>query len=782
MVLDLIDPKTILIQHFVVLGILVTLVSISSSLSKEVRYKYIRKYFWTEKYFLIYLGYFLISFLISFRFYLDQNGTNANIINLLGLLLFYLLFVLTFVVSLIFLVKLDRDNFNKIINKKMKPPILKKEKKNEPLDDFYSNLLYISKNNLDIDCGEEEILKNAILYSIKNNNIDYIKPYYEKIIREEKDFGMFSKTFLSIMNKLKSNLFKKEPKESLSNLIIYQKLLSDFFAERFLEIKEFSRYLNSSGFYISNFFDIRVKKTFEENEDEEFIKNFKELGMRTIENLFLLNKNILKLKLENKLKLEYLSNQIPELNKYLENYNYIRETDLLSNYYEIIFKKEEDRTNEEKEKIKLVNIKLRIIKELKEELRKKQIKLFYLILSKTDKENLSRGFFNLAYKFFKIRGFRDKFNEHDDVDLIFDYDLDKIDFFGSNSGSSSGFNTFRYKLIIYFYEFLGDESSLKNNIGLLKKENFTISLTEIKKTIENLDINFVEKFFQLSEKDIKKLTEFKKQTISHFEKKKKENEAEEKKYIANASVDDKKQKQHKEKFERDCFEIWEKVQNNLKEIFEYKEVKNIPELKNYFGKYTLFPKMWLLESFYNTISLDRSAGRDFGNNQTNGKEKQILKEIEILLRNSKPKTLKNLEEISTILNDSGKEYYLIYGKKFEIYTIKGIDWKREGMQDGEIKIGNSLVHLIPNPNIDAKENFLFEKKAFTLEQNKKGFKDAKYPLHIEVRDLSKEEIKNILSKGKFKDELEVKQNAVIRITEQFKLRKNRDKFACKIKI
>jgi len=769
--LEYITPQILLMQHFVILGILVTLISISSSLSREVRYKFIRKYFWTQNYFLIYLGYFLFSFLISLFLYLSQNEIAS--VYVVTVFLFETLFFYSVYLTGTFLQTLDRDMFNRIIIKEIKKSFKEKNEENQPLKDFFSNLLYIYKNNLNIDEGEKEILKTTIKYSLNTNQTRYIEKFIEEMVNEEKIFGAFSKTILSLLYRLKS-------KGSLREIIIYQGLLFNLIKNNFLNTKEFSRYLNTSGLYLKEFLDRRYGDIFEKTNDKDVIEEYNQLISNTINFLYELNKYIIELKIDSELKYEYLSNQIPELNKCLEDYNPIRETDFFPEYYNLIFKKENERTEEEKEKLALFDEKKNIIEEARENLLKRQLKLFYFILSQIDEGNLSSKFFNLTYKFFKIKGFKERFDEFLDIDLIFDFDLDKIDTFASNVGSSSGFKEFRYRLIIYFYEFLQNEKSLKNNLESLKKENFTRGSDEIKKMIIDMDTNFVENFFKLSKKDSRKLSNFKNKIISQFELKKKEKDDEEKKYIATTSLEDKSQKKHKEKFEKDCFEIWEKTQNKLKEIFKYEEVEKISGLKDSFGRYRLYPKRWFLESFYKNIGLDRSAGKDFGRDQIIGKEKQIFKEIGDILKKMKTYKLSKFEEISSLMNSEEKEYYLVYGKDFNIYTISGIDWKRKGSQTGEIKIGGYTIHFIYNHY--SEENFLFEREAFILEQNKRGFKNAKSPFHIEVRDLSKEQISQILKKDKTKIELDVKQNVSIRISEQFKIKKSKSKRAYKIRI
>ena len=765
--LEFINPQILLIQHFVILGILVTLISISSSLSKEVRYKFIRKYFWVEKYFLVYLGYFLLSFLITAFLYSIQNDVNINNIYPIIFSLFLVLFFWTIFTVTKFLQKLDRDNFNRIIIKKIKESFLEKGEKNEPLEDFFSNLLYIIKNNLDIDCGEREVLQTIFDYSLKTNQLRYIEKFFEEIIKEEKDFGIFSKAILSVLYKLKR-------KSSIGEIRVYQNLLLTFLKNSFSNIKEFSRHLNTSGLYIKEFLDKRYEEVFEKTINKKEVKDYEQLILNTINSLYELNKYIINLKIEDNLKYEYLSNQIPEFNKCLENYNYIKNTDFLPDYYEIISKTDEEKTDEEKEKLKLLDVKLGIINKTQKELLKKQLKLFYIIFSKIDRVNLGQDFFKLAYKFFQIKGFKEKFNEFEDLEMMSDLDWENFDTFSSNAGFIPRFPIFKYRIIIYFYEYLQDKKSLEKNLGLLKKENYKEDLEEIKDIIFKIDNNLLDKFFDSSIKyRLKDLALFKKRALSIFEEEKKKRELSEREYIANTSLEDAKQKEHKEKFEKDCLKIWEENQEELKKIFNYKESNNLDNQETFFGQYILYPKVWFLESYYKNVGLNISAGEDLGRDQSLSKKKKIFEEINTTIKKNETQKIKKFEEIKKFLTSSEKDYYLIYGKKFDIYTIKDINWIVNGLQTAEIKIDEYTIHFIHN--IDSEDNILFEKNAFILEQNKKGFKDLGFPLFVEVKDLSIEQVKQILSKDKTKEELDIKQNVVIRIAEKFDIKRDKTK-------
>ncbi|MCF7910546.1 hypothetical protein K9L16_02635 [Candidatus Pacearchaeota archaeon] len=77
-----------LFLHFTIIGILVTLIAITTSLTKEIRQDLIWKYYLTSKIVLVYYGFIILSFFITIFSYLFDVWELSNIIFILAVLSF----------------------------------------------------------------------------------------------------------------------------------------------------------------------------------------------------------------------------------------------------------------------------------------------------------------------------------------------------------------------------------------------------------------------------------------------------------------------------------------------------------------------------------------------------------------------------------------------------------------------------------------------------------------------------------------------------------------------
>jgi len=108
------SPEQLLVSYIAVLGILATIITLGSSLTKEWRQDLIIKYLIKKKFVLIYALYLLFSFILFSVIYSMNSDYNENI----AFILFITLFVWTFVFLYLFIKSLDRKElYNEIYHK-----------------------------------------------------------------------------------------------------------------------------------------------------------------------------------------------------------------------------------------------------------------------------------------------------------------------------------------------------------------------------------------------------------------------------------------------------------------------------------------------------------------------------------------------------------------------------------------------------------------------------------------------------------------------------------------
>src|SRR3989338_5024196 len=102
-----INPQDYLIVYFTILGILVTLISISSSLTKEVRQDILIKYFLRGKLINFYSLYIILTFAITCLLYFFES----KYLNAIVFILFITTFFYSFVFVALYILGLDRGKF-----------------------------------------------------------------------------------------------------------------------------------------------------------------------------------------------------------------------------------------------------------------------------------------------------------------------------------------------------------------------------------------------------------------------------------------------------------------------------------------------------------------------------------------------------------------------------------------------------------------------------------------------------------------------------------------------
>lgn len=758
-----INPQDYLIVYFTILGILVTLISITSSLTREVRQDLIVKYFLRGKLVAYYSLYLLITFAITSLLYFFDYVY----LNILVFLLFIVTFFYSFIFVALYILGLDRKRFYSKLFEEFKKEVKSKKgirkdstKLNysktqfESLDSLIKNLSYVEKNNQDF-IEEVKLIKGIMKYCISNDKLSILIDFFNKDVARIKDSSFFE-NIISVLYELKF-----ESHTNLKLMRIYQDFLYNLTERTFYQTKKFDARLNTSGLYIKEFLDIRYIDEFKQSNDLSWINLFSTLISNTITRLYELNKLIIGLDLENKTKKRYLLTQLGELNKVLEHYMHLHKTDFLKNYYD----KDVDDSKKE-----LADHKLSIVKKQQEYVKEKQSELFYLLLYNIDREELTKDFFEMALKIYNLKDFDKKYYRYERFDKL---DWLNYDWFSGGVQSIAPFNFNRYRLLISFYKFL-DTGEI--DIKKFENENFTNISYSFEKELDNVSEKFISKYYDY---DKKKFSQFKKKILKEIKEKKESLKRNKQDYIIKKPL----KKEHVDKFIFDCKEAWQKNQNELSEFVEINEIKGGNKVKSFFGQYSLFDKEWFLDSFDKNVSLSRDSGKDFGRSQGNSKLRQVLDIINRSFDNKKDKEIiiKDIYSDLTKLIQPNKDYFLFYGSDFKIYDLPNLNWSRQGIETASLEINNSIIHFCysHNPN-----NLLFEKNAFVLKQYKQGYETINEPLVIQIEPIDDmKEIKTILDKNKkFKSKDEIKQMVKIRIAEKFEIERNKNIKIIRLKI
>ena len=527
--------------------------------------------------------------------------------------------------------------------------------------------------------------------------------------------------------------------KDINKVIYLQNKFYELIETYFMISDKLSPKLNTSGLYLREFLDIRYLDEFEKTNDEEWIKRYGFLINNTIERLFSLCKLILSLQIDENTKKTYLINQLSELNKTLE-------------YFDRRMGALEENT-----------LKKEIITSAVSNLLRRKLELFYLILYFIETGQLGKEFFSVAMKLYNS-GSLEKEGYFDFIDLE-SLDWFNYDSFRGGGQTISRFNQNKYRIVISFYKYLQDGIL---DIDKFKNENFQDYVSpSFKESLAKLDEKFIRGYFDF---ELKTFINFKKKLQNELKKKNEEILKKEEKHILNSDL----KEEYIKKFKEDCKEVWKKNQEEIEIFLKIIEVTGGNKIKEAFGQYVLFDKVWFIESHDKNIGFDRSAGLDFGRGQIIGKKDKILKLIVNCFDNAKGDKKIEIGDIYQELSkitESKKEYYLFYNSDLKIYSIPGMNWSRKDGITASLKINNSNINFI-HANIP--QSILIEKDSFILKQYKQGFDKFEESLYVDIEKIDKKEA---LKSGKTKitSEEELMKKVKIRIAEKFELERNEDK-------
>ena len=775
----LIALDSFLILYFTVLGILVTLIAISSNITKEVRQGLFFDYYidsdFLRLFFICYIAPFLIGF---FGYVRDVKYLNQFLIISIPILFFWTLYTVR-----LFVKRINRDWLYQKLFKKFKSDFEKEtkriEEKNEPhtktrltsLDDFLKNLTYIETTSNDF-IEELEFIKGVGRVALKTDKGYIFDRFFEQLKTTVENPRFLSKLRSSLYYSMREDYF-----DNLRVVIKLQTIYTGLVIHGFSKTKEFDESLDIDGFRIKDSFDILYVHTYKKTTDKEWIKDYDALAVNTINRVFNLCWLIIYLDIHPKYKKRYLTGQLSSMVKILEYYNNVHGQDFLKDYNYLEYN--EDLSEAGEKSLKLADKKVKIIKDLKEVLWGKVSKLFYMILYEIDLGALQKDFFEIALKIFKIEEFEKQYYNY-----YISRDLNFLNYnrFQGGAQSVASFNFIKYKLLLSLYEYLQ-----KNDLDIRKYSDEHFSKHKMPgfyNQVDILDSDFVRKYFDI---DQKKLDEFREKVKKELDNKVKNLEKNKREYIADTDL----KEEFVNKFKSDCKEYWNKNQEFLKRFLKYTEKDGGNKVKNFFGQYTLYDKEWFLDSFDKTVSLVRSSWEDFGRGQVRSKTETILSKIHGMF----DETLDNPDKeiiVKDLYADLKKEivkkneYFLFYNRDIwdKIYEDPRLYrqlYKRQDIETRQIEINNSKIYLC-YANIE--NSLLFKRGSFILEQFKEGYEGRKEPLVVEIEKIEDEDdIKNIKKKNtKLKTKEDVQQMVKLRIAEKFDIKRNDKSFFVRLKV
>ena len=602
----------------------------------------------------------------------------------------------------------------------------------ESLNDLIKNISYVSRENEDF-IEEIKIIRKIICKCLDNDKINIIDKILNRGLYKINNPVFFENLILMFYD-LKSVYLK-----DINKVIYLQNKFYELIETYFMISDRLSPKISNSGLYLREFLDIRYLDEFEKTNDEKWIKRYGFLINNTIERLFSLCKLILSLQIDENTKKTYLINQLSELNKTLE-------------YFDRRMGALEENT-----------LKKEIITSAVSNLLRRKLELFYLILYFIETGQLGKEFFSVAMKLYNS-GSLEKEGYFDFIDLE-SLDWFNYDSFRGGGQTISRFNQNKYRIVISFYKYLQDGIL---DIDKFKNENFQDYVSpSFKESLAKLDEKFIRGYFDF---ELKTFINFKKKLQNELKKKDEEILKKEENHILKSDL----KEEYIKKFKEDCKEVWKKNQEEIEIFLKIIEVTGGNKIKEAFGQYVLFDKVWFIESHDKNIGFDRSAGLDFGRGQIIGKKDKILKLIVNCFDNAKGDKKIEIGDIYQELSkitESKKEYYLFYNSDLKIYSIPGMNWSRKDGITASLKINNSNINFI-HANIP--QSILIEKDSFILKQYKQGFDKFEESLYVDIEKIDKKEA---LKSGKTKitSEEELMKKVKIRIAEKFELERNEDK-------
>ena len=721
--------------HFTILGIFVTLFTISTALTKDVRQDLIKDYYLKSFHVLSYIILIIVSFFISIASYIYNWLTIAFL-----LCVFLFLYSICFVFA--FISTLNRKwLYNRMIEK-FKEEIKKDTRAVDcntnhtksgykSLADFFKNLSYVETSSNDF---TEEI--EAIKQFVKDTPVDKRTEIWDNLYSSP--FQMIENTkllyelFLAFYD-LKSNEYN-----NLDNVLFYQNVSHLLCCKLLLASKGFDNKINSLALYLKEFLDFRNIDTFKQSTDYAWLENYNKLIGSTADKIFILSKIILELNFDSGHKKQYFDNYIESLSKVLEHYF---ESDYDENSYQ-----------------------LKIWNNQNSNILEKLLELFYLILTRIEQEKLPKSFFETALNVYTRKEFKEKFysSPNRQINLLEGFNPLNP---GAQFVSFCNYNKFR--ILFLFYEY-AKEPNKSVNLSIFKKEDFYESSEQsLETSINNLNPKFIKRYFDFEEEI---LSDFEKKFNEEFVKEKENLLKQEKDYLSKTPINQK----YVQKFKNDYIEVWKKYNANFSKFLEVKTI-NSHEKSLVCGINHLVEKILFIAPYNDNTHIIRDMGKQYGERLNEAKYKNILEKIDKKFdtQNDAEVIVKNLAmELGDYVRiESEREYFLFTDRRNEVVNIPNFKWVRDGLVYAKIEINNSEISICYS---SYPVTLLFEKDEFILQQYLNN--ETKEPVNITIDEIDKSEIDGILKNNKKLTQESIKEYIGIRIFEYFDInRKNSSK-------
>jgi hypothetical protein len=238
----LISTQEYFILLFTCLAIFVTLIAISSSLTREVRQDLFKKYYLTSLLIRLYLAWLAISFLIS----IVVCYSLSIYLNLINPCLLIITFFWTVVFIWLFLLRLNRNWLYEKLFKEFKKEVILERRRGKArkakgvlnysrfqyksLDSLFENILHVQNNSQDF-IKEIDCLKGFIKYSLDNEREDIIQDFFNLKIININNISFYE----ALINMLHDLMLKKH--DDLKKILHYQQFLYRITVQYFYKIE-----------------------------------------------------------------------------------------------------------------------------------------------------------------------------------------------------------------------------------------------------------------------------------------------------------------------------------------------------------------------------------------------------------------------------------------------------------------------------------------------------------------------------------------------------------------
>jgi len=756
-----IAPQDFLIAYFTILTLIVTLIGITSTLTKEVRYNLIKRYIFSNPHTVLYVVFVIFSFLCTVTLYY----LNAPYLNPVILILFIIMFLSSCLYCAWFIWNLNRTWLYSCISENFKNELKKGvytqnelDTGSESLSDLVNNIAYVQNNNGDFE-EELRVVRQIAEECIKANEINGLKRLFSALIS-----NVGNDNLLKGLTDLISDL-QFEYYQNLEAMVFLQDICYSLFLTRIAKAKEFDPDLDYAGEYLKRFLDIRLISVFKKTTDSRTIQLYENLVSNSIDCLGNLCNAIIDLDMAQEVKKKYLLGQLRSLNLLLSDYREEISDDFFAEDVEEynkfnILKNINDKTQEDELFLRSIERKVGLINQKMNDIKEKKAQLFFRILYGIDQGSLSKGFFDVAMKMFGTHGFKERYYLQKEIDGM---TFVLYDSFEGGVQSLPEFPYNKYRLIASFYQYLHGEGL---DIDKFTKEDFVRS-PQLSAAIPEITPEFVSKYFDFDKNRFKK---FKETIASEIKKRIESIEKEEIQYITQSNLN----REYTDEFNKRFMDNWRMGQKMLSEFIGIRQVEGGSEIKHFFIKNWLFDKKWFIKPFYPNQSIDTGFGSSFGYDYARSKRMYILSQIDLDKGPQQKKVTTELYSDLLEIIKPDREYILLVGRNLSrsLYSLPNLVWIRSPFEFfvASTEINNSTIR-IAHSNFD--DSLLFEKGTFWLEQYSQGYETTDQPLVIQIENLTAQDVAQLKEKTKIRTPNEIKQKVKARITEKFTI--NRDK-------